>query len=647
MTIGLAGRIPSRMQTPRPLDAEELAYVADVARLAASARAALPQAATPCHAHLRVLSEGRTRDYLLGPQTVTDDEVTILRWDQAPLAAAFFASVEGGDYELRAGDRTLSGAVLARSLLTLARGELVALTRNGVRYARDAGGGWSASPDTHAAPLRPRPDARRRPPSAVEVTLDAEQQRAVDLPAGAGLLVLGEAGVGKTTVALRRLAALRERHGDGPWSAAVIVPTEGLRRLTEALLERLGVEGVEVATYDRWAAKLARRAFHDIPVRESEDAPPGAIRLKRHRALAEVLPAFAALPPADPKRRVGRRDLHHLFGDRAWMDRVVARTDEVTAHDAARVHDHTRVQYMETTEDSFGAGVDRGRLATADGRSIDAGTRYGDAKTVDVEDYAVLFELDRLRAKARGERPAMPRRYDVVVLDESQELAPLELRLLGRAVAPGGTLVVAGDAGQQVDATACFTDWETSMRDLGAARHTRVTLATSYRCHPDVTALARHVLDPASPAPALGPDGPVGFLACENECHLAARLTDGLRELGIDDPRASVAVIARTAESARRFAAVLGRGVDVRLALDGDFHFGPGVQATSVREVKGLEFDHVVVPDASTAAYPEGGEGRRALYVAVTRASHRAVFATTGRWTALLGDAAPQRASSV
>ena len=87
----------------------------------------------------------------------------------------------------------------------------------------------------------------------------------------------------------------------------------------------------------------------------------------------------------------------------------------------------------------------------------------------------------------------------------------------------------------------------------------------------------------------------------------------------MDDPRASIAVVARTPESARRVASWLRRGVDVRLALEGDFHFGPGIQVTAVREVKGLEFDHVVIPDASTAAYPDGGEGRRALYVAVTR----------------------------
>jgi len=43
-----------------------------------------------------------------------------------------------------------------------------------------------------------------------------------------------------------------------------------------------------------------------------------------------------------------------------------------------------------------------------------------------------------------------------VVLDETQEFAPLELALIGRALRPGGTLIVAGDEGQQVDPTAYF-----------------------------------------------------------------------------------------------------------------------------------------------------------------------------------------------
>jgi superfamily I DNA/RNA helicase len=73
-----------------------------------------------------------------------------------------------------------------------------------------------------------------------------------------------------------------------------------------------------------------------------------------------------------------------------------------------------------------------------------------------------------------------------------------------------------------------------------------------------------------------------------------------------------------------------------RLVLDGDFRFGAGAHVTTVDQVKGLEFDTVVVPDASLATYPDTPAARRALYVATTRARHQVVFATASAPSPLL-----------
>jgi DNA helicase IV len=199
-------------------------------------------------------------------------------------------------------------------------------------------------------------------------------------------------------------------------------------------------------------------------------------------------------------------------------------------------------------------------------------------------------------------------------------------------------LIVAGDAGQQVDPTACFAGWSAAMADLRAAQHDETRLDTSYRCPPDVTELARHVLDPARPL-ALAPSGRaahVHAICCANECHLAAWIAEGARRIAEQDASASVALIARTAEAARRWAGALGRSVDLQLALDGDFRFGRGMHVTCVPEVKGLEFDYVIVPDASPAIYPDEPEARRAMYVAVTRAVHAVTIGAVGRLSAIL-----------
>src|SRR6185503_9138349 len=106
-----------------------------------------------------------------------------------------------------------------------------------------------------------------------------------------------------------------------------------------------------------------------------------------------------------------------------------------------------------------------------DGRPLDEGTPTQDAGSIDTEDYAVLFELDRLKAGQRSRVAIAPPLYDCLLLDEAQELAPLELALIGRSLAPTGCLIVAGDADQQTDPTVCFSSWEQSMQELGCAEY--------------------------------------------------------------------------------------------------------------------------------------------------------------------------------
>ncbi len=110
-------------------------------------------------------------------------------------------------------------------------------------------------------------------------------------------------------------------------------------------------------------------------------------------------------------------------------------------------------------------------------------------------------------------------------------------------------------------------------------------------------------------------------------------LGSAMRALQRSDPRASVAVICRSPLTARRLAALLRAEVPVRLVFDGRFLSRGPVQVTTVDEVKGLEFDVVVVPDATATDYPDTPAARRALYVAVTRARHQVVLANVGKRT--------------
>jgi DNA helicase IV len=294
----------------------------------------------------------------------------------------------------------------------------------------------------------------------------------------------------------------------------------------------------------------------------------------------------------------------------------------------AEVAEHTRVQFLQTTERQFAHVTDATRLAAVDGERLDAGTPDEDAHSVDPEDYPVLFALEAERARLAHRPPRKLARWDALVVDEAQELAPLELELLARALKPGGTLTVAGDAAQQLDETTTFQGWEGTMASLGVDAFEQATLEVNYRCPPEVTALARAVLG-GQPDPGAQTNALVRLAAPHAAQHLLW-LIGALRDYTTAHPTASVAVICRSAEAARSLARQLGHGLSVHLALQGDFKFRPGLVVTAVGEVKGLEFDAVVVPEAAGPAFTSTPEARRALYVAVTRATHLLALTQVG-----------------
>ena len=629
---------PALLPNAAMIRQEQRQRVEEQQRLCSLARELLPRREPPYFGHMRLSNDHGRTDVLLALEARADPRVTIIDWRTSPLAEVFFGCDEGEPYEITVAGRALTGALVERSMVRFGSGEIVEVASRGARLVRQPSGDWEEVAESVGPRLSGRTPGQRggRGPR-VDFELDPAQRRVVEMPAGQAVLVLGEAGCGKTTVALHRLARLKR--AGGKLRAAVVVPTDGLRRLTELLLARLGVPGVEVWLYDRWAAEQAHRAFPDLPRRESCDASAAVIRLKRHPAIRFALEEIAGRPPALPEEDeptvrssafARRHDLQHLFGDRAVLERASAREGGALSQAAiADAFEHTRVQFSRTTEDEY-AHVDRERLSALDGRSLDDGTPTQDAASLDVEDYAVLFELDRLRAERAGAAPTAPLCYDCIVLDEAQELAPLELKLVGRCLSPGGTLVVAGDAEQQIDPAASFLGWPATMGALGAGAFTAATLEVSYRCPPEVTAFARGVLDPARASHRPARNRALALARFDSDCHLAAWLVDALRELQEKDRAASVAVVWRTAEGARRLFPVVRHGVIARLALDGNFAFTAGVNLSCVPEVKGLEFEVVIVPDASVESYSDTPEARRALYLASTRPTRQLVVASVG-----------------
>jgi DNA helicase-2/ATP-dependent DNA helicase PcrA len=67
-----------------------------------------------------------------------------------------------------------------------------------------------------------------------------------------------------------------------------------------------------------------------------------------------------------------------------------------------------------------------------------------------------------------------------------------------------------------------------------------------------------------------------------------------------------------------------------------DFSFKPGIDVTDIRQVKGLEFDYVVLMDPTEQNYPSVDASRHLLHIAATRTAYQLWIVCTGIASKLL-----------
>ena len=632
----------------------------------------LPDVGAPYIAHLRVReadAHGATveKDYLLGHASHIDAAagVRIIDWRVAPVAQIFYRHREGDDYEEELPGRVAEGTVTARRLVVIEAGVLTRIVGDGAHLVRDAGGRWVPA-DRAALALRTggagsaarsvslgtgAGHAAARAALDVTAQLDPDQFAAIAAAAETPLLVLGSAGSGKTTVALHRLAriAASDPARRSPRSCAVVVPEEGLARLARRLLAPLGAGdvGPSVQTLDAWAIRLAGEVFGKLP-RVCPETPALVSSLKRHPALHRTLTArFAALAPSRTTLKGLRRRLADVFTDRALLERVVAGAEgdlpRTAIEETVR---HTMAQLRTPLSRELRDVVDPARKVALDGRAIDDATPDALAGTIDVEDLPILLFL-RVRALGdAGLAIAGAPPIGHLVLDEAEDFSLFDLTVLGRQLegdAPSVTL--AGDEAQQTSSS--FAGWTASLSALGVAGASTCRLALSYRCPQPIVDLAQEILgagETARATRAAAEAAPVGTFSFPDESQAHLFLAGAVHDLVAREPRASVGVIARDEAAARRVHARLDDearfdrdgAARVRLVTRGEFSFAPGVDVTHVDEAKGLEWDYVIVPDATREAYPATAEARRRLHVAVTRASHQLWIVCGGARTPLV-----------
>ena len=498
----------------------------------------------------------------------------------------------------------------------------------------------------------------------IVATIQAEQDEIIRSPQSGVLVVQGGPGTGKTVVALHRAAYLLYTHRFPLEDQGVLVvgPNRVFLRYIEQVLPSLGeagieqvvladlIPGVRVRGHDCEAtarvkglpamSRVIDRAIRDRerPLREDMTFPfrSGYVRLRaaeteaivrgarrgqrRHNAARrhvenEVWSALAAnwreadVSPEDVRSELrGRYEIREMF-ERMWPVLTPAELLHDLFGSAALIRSASR-NLLDEDEQAL---LRRPRAASVDEVSWSAA------------DVALLDDA----REALGPRPNRSgkiddtdeiRTYGHIVVDEVQDLSPMELKMVSRR-SLNGSMTVVGDIAQATGPSAP-TDWQDVLEHLPARREPRVIgLSVGYRIPQQIMNLANRVMAEAAPglrAPESVREGDADPRIVHTD-NLSVAVVDETRRLNLELAGGSVAVVATDDRCEEISSALDEAGIEHGRAAAG---LGKGITVVPVSVVKGLELDGVVVVEPADIV-ESSDRGLRSLFVALTRSTRR------------------------
>jgi hypothetical protein len=565
--------------------------------------------------------------YHIGRRHVTDEagEPLVLDW-RAPVSRAFYRASVRDRQEVR-----------VRRRFGYAGGDLTSFEDEHLDRGEELG---TASRILTQEIERPRVGPMRD----IVATIQPDQDELVRADIEDTICVQGAPGTGKTAVGLHRAAYLLYLHRARLRRSGVLIigPNQAFLRYIAAVLPALGEIDVTQSTVEGL-----------LSTKVTGDDPPETQRVKHDPRMADVLAAalrrYVRKPegeltvsdgsyrwrlPAEVLRRlvddvrrekppyaVGRerlrarvvgllqRQAEARSGDspgESWVRRMGRATSVVSFLDSCwpAVTAEALVYELLCDPGAAGAGIlgadeqDALRWARPP-RSVKS-ARWSAADAVLIDEAAGL--LDRLPS------------FGHVVLDEAQDLSPMQCRAIARR-SEHGSLTLLGDLAQGTAPWAA-RDWSQSLAHLGKPGAAVVPLTTGFRVPAAVVALANRLV------PALGVDVAEatslrrdGWLSVESVSDVDTAVPEAVRVALAQE--GSVAVVAADTSIPRLSTVLTTAGVDV-----GDAQQERRVTLLPASLAKGLEFDHVIVvePADIVAAEPRG---LNRLYVVLTRAVSR------------------------
>ncbi|MFE4643739.1 HelD family protein [Streptomyces sp. NPDC056730] len=488
----------------------------------------------------------------------------------------------------------------------------------------------------------------------IVATIQPEQDEIVRSGLGGSVCVQGGPGTGKTAVGLHRVAYLLYAHRErlARTGTLVIGPNASFLHYIEQVLPALGELEVQQATVDDLVAS--------VDVRGTDPAPAAVV--KGDARMAEVLRRALrshVTPPTEPVVvvRGSRRWRVPAYELEEMVDQLLARD---MRYGAAREALPQRIAHtvLVRMEEAGEAPDDRVQDAVARNPAVKAAVKeiwppvdpaklvlrlLSDAEFLAAHAEGVLTSdeqktilwtkparsvksakwsaADAVLIDEAGDLIARTHSLGHVVLDEAQDLSPMQYRAVGRRCSTGSATVL-GDLAQGTTPWAT-TSWADALRHLGKADAVVEELTAGFRVPREVIAYASRLLP--SIAPGLAEVASVR----ESPGSLSVR---PVAAGGLDEAVVTACAESLAHEGSTGLIAADARIPALREALTaaGLPYLSPGEETTAEARLtlvpaslaKGLEYDYVVLdePAAVVDGEPDERTGLRRLYVALTRA---------------------------
>jgi DNA helicase IV len=436
-----------------------------------------------------------------------------------------------------------------------------------------------------------------------------------------------------------RQRALREDISIPVGRAVVVVTVADTRDVVERAKRRPSNHNSRRSAVGRELAQRLAQRYHARFARDGVDEVSAVDELAD---LIRSTPEFKQLLQRIWPRLSGQDLLHDLFGAPALLK--AAGKDLFTADELAslvRPRSASLEEIAWTKADA--ALIDEARVLLGPRkrpRSVTKQSEPTELAGVDLDSFAPDVRAAAIR-EAQRLAPSMTSELDEaefvtyghIVVDEAQDLSPMELRVLSRRDLTGSMTIV-GDMGQATTAGSSAS-WNTVLEVLKPRRTpTRVDLTVSYRTPEEVLDFAAPTLRAASTD--LEPPRPVRRAGVSPSVHevgpeaFAATLVDVVRQEFTAVTPGRLAVIVTTSRIAEIVDVLTAAGL---AAIDPRESNSKGLSADLVvlgaEGANGLEFDGVVVVEPAQIAARGSADGAqtlrglRTLYVSMTRPTRR------------------------